>query len=234
MKKLLICEDDQNIRLFIKHILNDYEFEFQIFESDSVKNTIDIIEREYPEILLLDININGGTAFDVLNHFPNIKSKLIFITNIDDKAIKAIKLEAVDYVLKPIVRVELVGALDKAFALLNKKKSELKTNKIIINNATETYILKNNDIVSLQADGSYTKVDLENGNKVISSKPLKYFEKLLFEDDSFLRIHKSYIINLNYLEKIIKVDGGFVKLKNNKLIPISSSKKGILIDRIHR
>ena len=233
MKKLLICEDDHNIRLFIKYILKDYEYEFQIFESDSVKNTIDIIEREYPDILLLDININGGTAFDVLNHFPNIKSKLIFITNVDDKAIKAIKLEAVDYVLKPIMRVELIGALDKAFAMLNKKKSELKTNKIIINNATETYILKNNDIVSLEADGSYTKLDLENGNKIVSSKPLKHFEMLLLEDDSFIRVHKSYIINLDYLEKFVKSDGGFVKLKNNKLIPISSSKKSLLFNRIN-
>jgi two-component system LytT family response regulator len=237
MLKIVVIDDEKNVRIVIKKLLSLINIANTVVgEATSVQAGLEIIKQTNPDIVLLDIQLEGGSGFDLLNQLDDINFKLIFITAFNEYAIKAFKFNALDYILKPIDPEDLKNAIEKAQEqldskdTLNKLLDNLKQNeksnnqKLVIKTTQETYFIPINDIYYFQSDGSYSKVFAKNLN-LLASKNLKYFQEIL-PQGQFIRTHQSFLINKLQVERIKQQ---VIILKNDVEIPVSTRKKSEII-----
>ena len=192
--------------------------------------------------------LGDGTGFDVLEIFPDLTSKIIFVTASDEFAIRAFKFAAIDYVLKPYSNEELAQAVAKAKNQIEPNKERLnilkntlsapeqKPDKISLHTIDKIIIVSLDDIVRCESDSNNTIFYLEDGQKVFVTKTLKYFADML-KNYQFLRVHQSHLINLRCISAFIKADGGYLMLKNGENVPVSVRKKVEvmeILDSMHR
>lgn len=166
--------------------------------ADNVNDGIVLTLNQKPNIIFLDVELQGEIGFEILKEttpFFNNPPFVIVISDNEKYAKKAINYDVLFYMDKPINPIKLSIALSK----FKKRFSELK-NHISIKDKTAHWLIKHNDIFYIQSDGSYCYINKTNSKKVTVSKPLKEVENML--PKSFLRVHKSYVININYIEKI--------------------------------
>jgi two-component system LytT family response regulator len=170
------------------------------------------IQKTSPDLVFLDIEMPDGNGFDLLSLFEKIYFKIIFITAYSEYAIRAFRFSALDYLLKPVKIDELIDAVARVRSaeprgisneIINSLLSNLKSNSprqstLIIPNLKGFEVLKVNEIILCQADGYCTNFYLSGNRKVVSSKNLKHFDGLL-EDQNFMRVHHSYLINLDHV-----------------------------------
>ncbi len=233
--KVLIVEDEIDARKVLKYLLKELFPDIDIVgEAGTVSKAKKLIDLYHPDLVFLDVRLKDGTGLDLL-HQCQCKDKFqtIFTTAYANYAIKAIKFNATDYLLKPIDPDELKAAVIKATNQINDKQkmSQLKKEQlglshktILIKTSEQTFLLPVKDIIRLEADGSYTTIITLN-NKIITSKNLKFYEKELPES-YFIRTHQSHLINKKYIHCITKE--GLLKLTNQELIPISFRKKAMV------
>jgi two-component system LytT family response regulator len=240
--KIAIIDDDKNIRGQYKTIINNHFQEFsEIFEANTAESGIELLKKCNADVVILDIDLGDGTGFDVLQNVRPYNFSLIFSTAFNDFAIKAIKFSALDYILKPFDKDELIAAIEKAISLQEKNNLESqlknffehydktnKSKKLVLKTAGEFNIVDVTDIVYCQSDNSYTTFFFSNFEEIIVSKGMKEYEELLSQYN-FFRPHTSYLVNLNFVKKLDKSDGGFLILKNGKEIPVSQRKKARLV-----
>ena len=238
--KALIVEDKEHIRKGLLHLLGLIDSNINVIgESESIKNAVIVANACKPELIFLDINLTDGTGFDFLEQTKNLNFKVIFITAYEEYALQALKIGAVDYLLKPVDVDELKIAIDKISILpIETQKQQLNTVKKVLNNDSEILILSLQDSFQLielkdlmfcESDKGYTTFYLSNGKKYLASKSLKEFENKLTQS-SFTRPHQSFIVNLKFIEKYDK--SGTIHLKNGKKIPVSSRKKDNFLTRL--
>jgi two-component system LytT family response regulator len=240
MLRAVIIDDEQRgintLKLLVqKFVANDVKI---VAETTEAEKGVSLIEDYKPEIVFLDINMPFLNGFQVLELLEYKGFHLIFTTAHEEFALKAIKNNALDYLLKPIVAEHLKAAVEKAKARvaskqklpdLSKLYTELRNvNKLrfpITNKDGTDYVFLE-DIIRLEADSNYTKVFLTNGKTGLNPKTLKEYETLLCTPGSnFMRIHQSHIVNLKYVNKFIKEDNGIVVTKDNAQIPLSKHKR---------
>lgn len=209
--------------------------------AQSVVEAAKLLRKEQPDILFLDIMLGDGSGFDVLEIFPDLKSKIIFVTASDEFAIRAFKFAAIDYVLKPYTEEELTLAIDKAKVQIEPNKERLnvlkqtletpheKPSKISLHTLDKIIIVGLDEIIRCESDSNNTIFYLEDGQKVFVTKTLKHFSDML-KDLHFLRVHQSHLVNLNFIKAFIKSDGGYLLLKNNMTVPVSVRKKVEVIE----
>ncbi len=200
------------------------------------------ISKTQPDLVLLDVEIGSQTSFDLLEKFPAIDFKIIFVTAHQKYALDAFKFSAIDFLLKPLRTLTLETAIKKAEESIQKEQAiSLQTlrynlqatpqdQKIILKTQSKIYVLKLEEIVHCEADQSYTIFYTSQG-KVVVSKAIGYFDDLLVAFD-FYRVHKSYLINLKHIVQIHKADGGEVELSNASRVPISQRKREEFLLRI--
>lgn len=246
MVKVVIIEDELDIREINRRLLesnfNDVEI---VGETDSVEGGIDLIQRLKPHLVLMDIEIIGGTGFDILQKVKPYDFKLVVVTAFNQFAIKAIKFSAIDYILKPINESEFITAVQNALEIIGSSHSEqqvanfidiyerkTQVKKIVLRTNKAVHIVDISDIVYCNSDNSYTYFYLSNEERIMVSKSIKEFAEIL-EEYNFFRPHQSYLINLNAVKLIDKADGGFVILKNGSEIPISSRRKQIIFQMLN-
>jgi two-component system, LytTR family, response regulator len=216
-----------------------------------IANSADDAEKSIagalPDVVFLDIEMPFANGFDLLQRFKNHPFEVIFTTAYNEYAVKAIKHNALDYLLKPIVPEELVAAVKKCeekknTALPSYKNPALsadrlekiistlsqKVHKLPVPSPEGIVYLDPDNIVYLQGDINYTHIHLIQGNKITSSKTLKDFEQLL-PSKQFFRIHKANIINLSYVSKYLKGDGGEVVMSEGSSLEVSRNKKTELL-----
>lgn len=243
MIKALIIDDDPGIRATNKRLLAEYFPDILLLgEADSVESAYSLIKKEDPHLLLLDIEIIGGTGFQLLQKLNPYNFKVVFITAYDEYAIKAIKFNAIDYILKPVNSVEFQQAIQSAVELLEKdmqtnEQSEVflqsyqqkcNPSKIILRTSNALHLLNVTDILYARNDNSYTTFYLQNGENIMVSKGLVFYEEILSES-GFFRPHQSFLVNLHHVKMIDKTDGGFVILNSGEEIPVSSRRKKALL-----
>ncbi len=245
--KVLIVDDESNAIEVLESIVN-YEFpQIEIVgKATSSHEAITLINQTQPDILLLDIEMPHGTGFDVLQNFNEPDFKVIFVTGFGNYAINAIKFNALDYILKPVVKEELVTALHKAINNINKNldNQNLKNlnkvlsnpnnheNKIVLKTTHDTFYIEVKKIIYCEAEGKYTKVFLNDGKHVLMSINIGEYEEMLGHY-GFIRIHNSYLLNKNYIEKIHKIkDLFFIKVMNMDLLPISRRRKTEVLELV--
>ncbi|TCP25220.1 LytTR family two component transcriptional regulator [Tenacibaculum skagerrakense] len=237
--KAVIIDDELKARSVLKTLIKEECPKIkQIKEADDLLSGIQHIREFQPELVFLDIEMPEYSGLEILDFLTEeeVNFQIIFTTAYNHYAIEAFKLNAVDYLLKPIDSEELKDAIDKAEKLignkdLHKKLNELKTSlsesnfkKIGLPNSNGIKFVDFNDIIMLEADGMYTKVSTTN-EEVLVSKPLKFFVDTLSRINTFYRPHRSYLVNLTYLREYVKKDGGYIVMENNKSVSISKDKK---------
>lgn len=202
------------------------------------------IESLQPQLVFLDIEMPYGNAFDMLDKMKEISFEIIFVTAYNNYALKAFRYAAADYLLKPLNIDELVEAVNRITDRINSQRVDGRIAALIenLNNKSEKFskiILPVNDgflvedvdqIMYLNAEGSYTTIHLASNKKVMVSKLLKEFEDMLPVVD-FCRIHHSTIININYVKKFYKGRGGEVEMANGEMMLISTRKKSDFLSR---
>lgn len=244
MIKLLIVDDEKDARDFNESLVKEYFPKIDIIgKASSAIEAIKIINNNPPDILLSDIEMPGGSGFDILESTRKYNFDVIFITAYNQYAVKAFRFSAIDYLLKPVEIQSFRDAIQKAidrrkliktdsrieFLLQNYKND--KSEKIAINIGNAIEIVAINDIVRFEADGQYTSIFLENKKKLFASKRIGEFEDIL-ASHSFFRIHTSHLINMNRISRYVKSDGGFIVMTDNSQIEVSRRRKDEFTEKL--
>jgi len=189
--------------------------------------------------------LGDGTGFDILEIFPDLSSKIIFVTASDEYAIRAFKFAAIDYVLKPYSNEDLATAITRAKEQIEPNKERLsilkntlaapetKPDKISLHTLDKIIIVSLENIVRCEADNNNTVFYLKEGRKIFVTKTLKYFADMLSSYE-FLRVHQSHLVNMQCINAFIKSDGGYLLLKNKETVPVSVRKKAEVIEMLDR
>ncbi|MBI1288400.1 MAG: response regulator [Flavobacteriales bacterium] len=240
--RAVIVDDEQNVREALRALLHLYSPETEVVgEADSVASALTEIEQQQPELLFLDVEMGDGTGFDLLKQLPDRDFEVIFVTAHQHYAIKAIRMSACDFLLKPVDPDDLVAAIERAHLNLRKHggdpidvmlqhASGIK-DRMVLKDLENIYVLKIDDIVHCEADGRYTRFHVKGQEKpILVSTNLKEYEVLL-SPSGFVRIHHSHLINLNHIQRIDKVNLT-VHLSADQKVPISVRKKDELLKRL--
>jgi two-component system LytT family response regulator len=236
MLRALIVEDEYLNREVLKNLLKVYCADVVVVgEAESAKTAIDAIPITKPDIVFMDIELGDGTAFDVLRQISNPEFELVFTTAYDHYAVRAIKFNAVDYLLKPIDADELKAAVEKArkgphspknlenlMANINSPRND---NPVITLSTSDSFeYIPVRDIIRCEAQGAYTKFHVRGKSSLLVSKTLKEYEPLL-QPYHFFRTHQSHLINLHEVERYLKGDGGYIVLKDGAKIGVARTRR---------
>lgn len=239
MLKAVIIDDESNARESIANLSRLTQSEIEIVgEAGGVASGLEEIINTKPDLVFLDIQLEDGTGFEILEQIGKIDFHIIFITAFNEYAIKAFKFAAIDYLLKPINPKEFKAAIDQFVNLQEKedieskltaylshiKESAAEHKKIILKTAESIHIVKVQDIIRCEADKGYTEFFLRDGHKILVSKGLKEYDELL-GDFGFIRTHQSHLINLDYIASFEKADGGYILMTDKSTVPVSSRKR---------
>jgi two-component system LytT family response regulator len=201
-----------------------------------------IILQHQPDIVFLDIQMPGKTGFDLLQSLPHHHFEVIFVTAYDQYGIQAVKFAAVDYLLKPIDIAELERAVQRAADKTRLKKQNLQLenllqlvkqqqhkeqHRIALPTLKETRFVFTRQIVRCESSNSYTSFVLEDGEKLLVSKPIFEYEEIL-KDYGFVRCHQSHLVNIQYVKSWVKEEGGYLLLENGQQVAVSKNKKDIV------
>lgn len=236
MWKALIIDDESHAIEALKWELQENCPEVEIVATTQKPlDAIKLIYTHNPDLLFLDIEMPRLNGFELLETLPPNKCKIIFTTAYDEFAIKAIKVSAFDYLLKPIDSDELRLAINKFIEqktqdehvplqeIITSISGQQKIEKIAVSSNNGTDFIDQDDIYFCESSGNYTYLHLEN-EKILVSKTLKHIEQQL-NPHIFLRTHHSFVVNLNYVVKYLKGEGGEVVLKNKVHVKVSRSRK---------
>jgi two-component system, LytTR family, response regulator len=201
------------------------------------------IKELQPDLVFLDVEMPFGNAFDVLEACQPQEFETIFITAYSEYSLRALNLSAAYYILKPIDITELIAAVHKV-QLSILKKEDFNRTKILLDNLKGTPekqqiilptlqgfdVIKTESIVKLQANGNFTDVYLQDGSSKMICKFLKHFDELL--PHPFVRIHRSFIVNINFVKSYSKSAGGFVTLVDGCEMEVSATYKEQLVKAV--
>ena len=245
MNRAFIIDDELQSRNILKTMLHQHFPDLLLLgQASSVEEGLTGIRQHQPNLVFLDIQMQGESGFDLLNKLDRIDFALIFTTAFDHYAIKAFRFNAIDYLLKPIVAAELVDAVNKVKGreaplksaskmqvdqLYQDIKNPQKTpDKLAIPTLEGFIFLSVHDILYCRASNNYTEFHLLSGKIVISSHTLKQYDEML-SNQSFFRANRSYLINLSHIKLYRKGDGGEIVMSNGHEIELSRSHKEELL-----
>jgi two-component system, LytTR family, response regulator len=245
MIKAVTIDDEMHCRKTLSILLKEYCPDVQVVEQcDDGETGIEAIKRLKPDLVFLDIEMPHMNGFEMLNKFSEIDFAVIFTTGYDQYAIKAFRFSALDYLLKPIDHEELKKAVQKVNQhlqhplpqqleiLLQKIHSQTTPiNKVALPTLEGLQMIPVDSIISCSSDMNYTVILLKNKQKIIVSKILKEIEEMLGEY-AFLRVHHSYIANLNEINKYVKGEGGYLVMSDGSSVDVSRSRKDILLQKL--
>lgn len=243
MMNILIIDDEASSIELISNLLKLATKDIgALTTANSVQSGYEAIMSHQPDLVFLDVQMQDGTGFDLLNKLDKIKFKVIFITAHQEFAIKAFKYSALDYLLKPLSPVDFIESVKKAQesmvnseiqvkldALLHNIKDNRKK-KIVLKTMDKIYAILTNEIIRLESEGSYTRFYLSNGEKVLVSRLIKDYDETL-SDSGFTRVHQSHLVNLDYFYCFEKNQSNIV-MRDGSVVPVSSRKKETVLNLV--
>lgn len=213
-------------------------------EATNATSALKMIEKMHPPLVFLDVELYRTNAFDVLQQLKEIDFEIIFVTAFEKYAHKAFRVNAVDYLLKPIDIDDLQAAVKKAVTRIQEKQIHPNTHALITPLLNHTAFSKIalptqqglslynvDDIVTCTAKGRYTNICFVKEKSITVTVTLKEIEEKL-PSGIFFRIHNSYLINLNYVQKYFKGKGGYVEMINGQSLEVSFRKRDEFLGRI--
>jgi len=235
--KAVIIDDEQHGITTLQWTLKEYCSDILVVATaHNGLEGIEIINEFKPDLVFLDVEMPLMNGIDMLLQFNEIKFDVVFTTAYDQYAVKAIKLSAMDYLLKPIDKDELMIAVEKVRNRKNQiDKNQIEnlqeihktkiTNKIALSTLAGLQFINLDDLVRMEGDGNYCHFILKDKRKITISKKIGDAEELLKDNLSFFRAHKSHIVNLKFVEKYIRGDGGEIIMEDGTSISLSRNKK---------
>lgn len=236
--KAVIVDDEAAVRNTIANLLKENFPEITVCASaGSVGEGFAAITEHQPDILFLDVELPDGLGFDLLKKLSPVRFRTIFITGHQEYALDAIKVSALDYILKPVDGDEFKSAVIKAREMISHEEEQLKMlalsenlqekkvlKRIILRTAEALQPIALSDIIRAEADSNYTHFHLAGGKHIIVSRTIKEYEAML-SGTALIRVHQSHLVNLNYIDKFYKHDGGYFQLKDGTTVPVSPNLK---------
>ena len=245
MTRSIIIDDEVHCIETLRLLLTEYCPDVEVVEQcKSAINGLSAIEAHKPDLLFLDIEMPNMNGFEMLEQFSEIPFSIIFTTSYDQYAIKAIRFSALDYLLKPIDPKELVGAVHKVRSrkqgpsveqfhmLMDKIQSKDQVfSKIAVPTSDGFELVPTELIISCEADDNYTHFNIKDSKKkIIACRSLKEVEEQLTNGfTSFIRVHHSYLVNLNEVSKYVRGEGGYLVMSDGSTVNVSRSRKDVLL-----
>lgn len=246
--KTLIIDNDSRIREGLRQMIQKFCPQItELNEADGIESGIAAISKFNPELIFLDVELDGGTGMDLLSKLKNYNFDVVFITAHNKYAVDAFQFSAIDFILKPIGLEDLLNAIQKAKTSIANKDLVKQLNilkesfdnlsgsdkKIVLKDSESIYFVKVSDIVHCKAEGPYTEFYLTTQQKITISKSLKEYEELL-EPYGFIRTHHSHLINIKRIVRFDKADGGTIVLENKEVVPVSQRKREHILELLNK
>lgn len=244
--RAIIVDDEPNARIALRGLLEENFTQVTVLaECKDVPEAVKTIHKMKPDLVFLDIEMPGYNGFELLDFFDeqSLRFKIIFVTAYSEYSLRAFEISAVDYILKPVRAEHIERALKKitieATVPGNIQYKVLKDNfanqldrKIVLQTAETIFVVRMDDIIYLQAEGSYTRFYTTTHGILTITKKLIDFE-YLENSGPFFRTHRSYIVNLNYIKKVDKKE--FILIMHNDAeVYLAQDKKNLLLEKIIR
>ncbi|CAM1345808.1 LytR/AlgR family response regulator transcription factor [Tenacibaculum crassostreae] len=243
MLKAVIVDDEPKAIQSLSWELSNFDEDVEIIETfTEAEIAINYINKTDIDCLFLDIEMPTMDGFQLLERLENKNFAIIITTAYNEYAIKALKNQAIDYLLKPIDSDDLeqtIGRIkehhkksdssEKVEKILSEFNKKFNRRKITINTDGKLIFLTEDEILFVESDGNYSTIHTSNGKKIVVTKKLKEINSLLPEDH-FFRIHNSFVINLNKIKEFLKSDG-YVILEDNHKIPVSRQRKSDFLEK---
>ena len=234
--KAILVDDEESARDILENLLKRFCPEVTLLgKYSNLLDAVESIKNHQPDLVFLDIEMPNYAGFEIVNLLENISFEIIFVTAYDKYALRAFEIAALDYLLKPIDLDRLKEAVSRVMSSFNIQQNEVKSNllkstlqekeikNIIISEKGNQQVLPLNEIIALEAQESYCFIHTLNKRFTVS-KNLKYFENILNEIPSFIRVHKSWIISKNHVISYSKSDFSIL-LTNHISAKLSKYKK---------
>lgn len=242
MIRAIIIDDENKARQLLQAMLSDLCADVQVETvCNNLASGIKAIKQFKPDLVFLDIEMPGHNGLQLLDFLveDEITFDIIFVTAYSDYAINAFKLEAIDYILKPVDADQLVAAVNRCkknhladlekYQLLKHRFSRAHHEKLAISQLEGIRLIEHHKILYLEGDGSYTKIICKDGEQYTASKNLKYFEGALASNADFFRCHKSFMINTTAVQNIAKGEKPIATI-NGQEISVSIDKLDQLLE----
>jgi two-component system LytT family response regulator len=242
--KAVIVDDESTSR----NVLRDYLSRFCegveiVGEGDSVATAAPVIRKQKPDVVFLDIEMPRGNGFDLLEEVSDISFDTVFVTAYDSYAIQALNWSAAYYLLKPLSIDELKMAVEKirqqkmkqtqtpssSVLLENLLAKNARNRKLVLPLLEGFEVVKLEDIVSCEANDNFTDFHFVGKPRLMICRNLRFYEEIL-QESGFMRVHKSFIINLDHVVKYNKGKGGQVTMTDGSVISVSPQKKELLLE----
>lgn len=246
MKAIVVDDEPKNVKI-LRSLLDEFCPSVNVVgEAFNAQMAHSIITETRPDLVLLDIEMPYGNAFDLLDQLKPVEFEVIFITAFNEYSLKAFKYSALDYLLKPVNIEELITAVAKAEKRLEHKLINLQINNLFYNFSRQSnesprmaltekdgtlVFIELKEIIRVEARKGYTFVFVNSGKYYISSRPIKEYEELL-PADTFFRVHNSFIINIFSIKKYHKGRGGVVELNDGTSIEVAARRKDEFLKKI--
>jgi two-component system, LytTR family, response regulator len=241
--KAICVDDEMHCLKTLDMLLKEYCPEVEVMEKCRDAATgLKAIEKFKPDLLFLDIEMPHMNGFEMLERFSGISFAVIFTTSYDEYAIKAIRFSALDYLLKPIEPNELIRAVTRVqenrhlpgaeqFQMLLKQihGNTPGFTKVAVPTAEGFELISSDQVLYCEANDNYTHFYLKNKTKIIACRTLKEIEEQLKDFNFFVRVHNSFMVNLNEVTKYVRGEGGYLVMSNNSTISVSRSRKDSLL-----
>ena len=245
--RAIIIDDEKHCReglaiLLSRHCPGVEELE----QCGNAKAAIKAISLHQPDIIFLDIEMPAMNGFEMLEYCGGYDFEIIFTTAYNEYAIKAIRHSALDYLLKPVNKNELIQAVERAgdnkktavssriTELLNTLGGKKIQERITVSTIEGLIFIDTKEIMYCESENNYTRIHLAGQKIILVSKTLKKVEELLADNNNFFRIHHSYLVNLNYVQRYVKGDGGELVMNNGDNLTVSRSKKAAFLELLGR
>ncbi len=237
MLKAILIDDIEDARKTLRKDLENLCPEVQIIgEAGGVVEGARILKNLHPDVVFLDIQMQDGSGFDLLDILKDIPFRIIFTTASDAHAIKAFRFSAVDYLLKPIDPEELKQAVKKASGTLHGSELSLellkrtidggqkKQEKLALHSLDKIHVVSISEIQRCESSINYTEFFFTNGKKLVVTRTMKDFEEML-SGHGFYRVHNSHLINTRFIKEFVKTEGGYIIMQDGTQVPVSSRKR---------
>ncbi len=244
----LIIEDEEKQQQLLTDLLQESFPQYQLAGVCScLEDGIEKIYAHQPQLVFLDVEIPPHNCFDLLDRIGRINFEIIFTTSYEKYAIRAFRVSAVDYLLKPFGKEELEAALEKFEQRMIQKNSlqhfetllhNMRTDaggqvKIALPTLTGFNFVFVKDIIRCEADNAYTTFHFADKSRQVVTRSIKECEELLSEYD-FFRVHNSHLINLKQLKEYLKGEGGYVKMMDGSAVEVSRLRKAAFLNKLHK
>ena len=244
MYQALIIDDETKLREVLKIKLNQYCPEIEVLDQASnVEEAFSKINLLKPQLIFLDISMPLESGFDLINKFDSINFEIIFVTGFNEYALDALKVSAVDYILKPVQTASLINAVNKAKVRIDERSKVAKyevlkhnlhhigdqNTKIAIPGSHAYEFVKIENIIRCEGWQKYTKIHLTSGDVIVSSYNIGVFRDML-ENYDFFSTHKSHLINKNHITRYLK--DGTVVMSDGSNAPVARRKKEEFMDQV--